>query len=192
MVCRRPVTQVGQLYQDAVSVSDVVSLSVPEQGVICSSLTMRTFSCPRHCLCPAGTGLHCSMVSAGVKTFQLSPEVMPLSPGWLQGSSQSSDHLHGLPPPGSHGRVTLLRGKTEVLGLVRTLWHPQSFAGCLRHFPCVTVGAMVAAVLLQKMCARLDPSCWLLCLLIKPCLPGNQILCTLLYATNSPNFPVTI
>lgn len=121
MVCRRPVTQVGQLYQDAVSVSDVVSLSVPEQGVICSSLTMRTFSCPRHCLCPAGTGLHCSMVSAGVKTFQLSPEVMPLSPGWLQGSSQSSDHLHGLPPPGSHGRVTLLRGKTEVLGLVRTL-----------------------------------------------------------------------
>nr|KAF6420655.1 hypothetical protein HJG59_009382 [Molossus molossus] len=81
--------------------------------VMCSSLTTRTFGCPRHCLCPAGTGLHCSVGSAGVETFPLSQEVMPLSPGRLQGLSQSSDHLQGCPHLVPTGE-SLLKGKASV------------------------------------------------------------------------------
>lgn len=60
-------------------------------------------ACPRHGLSPV-QDFHCSVGGAGAKTsLQLSPELLPLSPGWLEGSSQNSEHLQGLPLPCSRG-----------------------------------------------------------------------------------------
>lgn len=79
------------------------------------------------------------------------------------------------------------KGKIGMLGLEN---YPQSFAGRF----CVKLRTVRAADTLAKnMCETCPPNCGcLVWLLIRPCLPGKPILCALLCAMNSPNFPVTI
>lgn len=84
----------------------------------------------------------------------------------------------------------------RLLRLQRSIWHSQSFAGRFRGpLPmCGSVESHDGCRYSCKECVQdLTPHhCYLMYLLIKPCLPGNQILCIPLCARNSPSFPVTI
>lgn len=158
--------------------------------MICSSLTMGgplvlSLSLQGPLPCP-----HRAFLAPRSQCWRHS--LFQLSSAWGEGLSRISitfkgcHHLVSLGLLGSH----LQKGKQKCWDLRITHSPLQAVYVCV----CESVRTVRAADMLAKNVCETCPAnhgC-LVPLLIRPCLPGNQSLCTLLCATNGPNFPVTI